>query len=66
MATIAFTSTDMAQFVADIPRTGATVNGTTVTLDETALAVLADQPDDADGHYDGTYIWVGGTEYPVR
>jgi hypothetical protein len=36
-----------------------------VTLDQAALDVLAEQPDDCDGHFDGTYVWVGGSEYPV-
>ena len=42
-----------------------TVNGRTVTLDADALNTLADLDDEHDGHFDGTYVWVGGTEYVV-
>jgi hypothetical protein len=40
-------------------------DGATVTLTDEALSVLADLDDEHDGHYDGTHVWVGGTEYPV-
>ena len=44
-----------------------TVDGSKVTLRRPALDLLAEHcgPDD-DGHYDGTYVWMGGSEYEVR
>lgn len=41
------------------------VEGDDVTLDSDGLAVLAELPEDRDGHYDGELVWIGGTERPV-
>ena len=69
-ATITFDSNDQAQFIADMPQLAAnghvvTVDGHTVTIDDEALAVLADIDPEHDGHYDGTHVWIGGSEYRV-
>lgn len=61
-ATATFRSADMASFIAALAGEAA---GSSVNLSDNDLAVLGDLPKDNDGHYDGTYIWVGGTEYPV-
>lgn len=66
MPTITFASPDQAQFVADIVPGLADVDGATSALTDEALARLAQQPEDYDGHYDGRYIWVGGSEYEVK
>lgn len=42
-----------------------TATGSVVELTDDTLAVLADLSEDTDGHYDGTYIWAGGSEYAV-
>lgn len=60
---VTFPSIDMAELVADI---AGTRDGCTVHLDTNALETLAAQPEDCDGHYDGRYVWVGGTEYEVE
>jgi hypothetical protein len=39
--------------------------GSAVELTNDALERLADLDEDSDGHFDGTHIWVGGTEYAV-
>ena len=69
-ATVTLANEEMAEFLRDMPQLAG--NGHTVTLDDDtatlttdALATLADLPEDNDGHYDGTYIWIGGTEYRV-
>jgi hypothetical protein len=36
-----------------------------VTMSNSALKTLATLPEDHDGHFDGTNIWIGGSEYPV-
>lgn len=36
-----------------------------VYLTDTALDALAALDDEHDGHFDGTYVWVGGSEYAV-
>ena len=68
MATITFPTKAKAKFIVEMPQlNGQRVSraGTTVYLNTTALAVLAEQPEDHDGHFDGTYVWIGGSEYPV-
>lgn len=69
MLTATFDSPEMAQFVADIIRPYGVkqpkVNGSTMTIDDQAIEILADIDDQTDGHYDGEAIWIGGTEYPV-
>lgn len=61
---VTFPTTDMAAFLAtDI---AGTRDGSTVHLTAAQLAILAELPDDGDGHYDGTHIWIGGSEYAVR
>lgn len=40
--------------------------GTAVELTADALEILADLPEDNDGHFDGGAIYIGGTAYPVR
>lgn len=58
---------DARSLAALIGQNGASAafNGRTVTVDAAALAVLADLDAEHDGHFDGTYIWVGGSEYRV-
>jgi hypothetical protein len=67
MATVKLTEAQ-AQYIADTLAPNATVeiDGGTVTLGTQALDLLAALDDGADGHYDGTYIWIGGSEYRVR
>lgn len=69
MQTVTFRDAEMAQFVADQIRPYGVlqpaIDGATLTIDDDALSILADLDGDADGHYDGTHIWVGGTEYAV-
>lgn len=67
-ATITFTTTDQARYLADMPQLAANghhvnVDGTTATLTTDALDVLAGLDPEVDGHYDGTYVWIGGSEY---
>jgi hypothetical protein len=66
MATITFPSLDHVSYlrttIAGHAGT-ATVDDHTVTLDQDALDTLAELPDDADGHYDGRDVWIGGTPY---
>jgi antitoxin (DNA-binding transcriptional repressor) of toxin-antitoxin stability system len=68
--TVTFASPEQAHFLADMPelvgnghRVG--VDGATVVLSRAALAVLAEQPDDRDGHFDGRHVWIGGSEYVI-
>lgn len=42
------------------------IDGRTVTLTADALDVLAEFDEEWDGHYDGTHVWIGGTEYLVE
>lgn len=43
-----------------------TAEGSTVTLRKSALDLLAEHcTTEDDGHYDGTHIWMGGSEYEV-
>lgn len=37
----------------------------TVALSSRALEAMADVPDNIDGHFDGTHVWIGGTPYVV-
>lgn len=69
--TITLGSAAQADFLAQMPQLVANghrveVDGSTVALTSDALEVLADQDDDEDGHYDGTHVWIGGTEYRVE
>lgn len=47
-------------------------DGATVTMSAAALDYLAEEvsagriTDEHDGYYDGTYVWIGGTEYLVE
>lgn len=41
------------------------VVGGTVVLSAAALLELSALDEHVDGHYDGTHIWIGGTEYAV-
>lgn len=71
MATITFATAEQAAFIAEMPELAGNghpvvVMGVTAALDAEALAVLAELPDDNDGHYDGTHVWVGGSEYAVN
>lgn len=70
-ALVTFQSADQARFIADAPVLASNghrvdVDDTTVILTDSALAVLAEQLDGWDGHYDGTHIWIGGHGFPVR
>jgi hypothetical protein len=70
MFTVTFASVEQAQFVAEIIRPFGVpqprVDGPTLTISAEALEILAEINSEADGHYDGTHIWVGGTEYLVN
>jgi hypothetical protein len=37
----------------------------TMVFDNAVAGVLRDLPEDDDGHFDGTHIWIGGSEYEV-
>jgi hypothetical protein len=37
-----------------------------VMVSEAVLNILRELPADADGHYDGRFVWIGGSEYPVQ
>lgn len=63
-STVTLASTDDAQSLAQLVA-GATTDGATVALSADALDTLAALDDEHDGHFDGTYIWIGGSEYPV-
>jgi hypothetical protein len=60
-----------AQQLADMPQLAG--NGHRVDVDERgiatltgdALAVLAELPEDVDGHFDGVSIWIGGYDYEI-
>lgn len=69
--TVTFSSREQAAFIAEMPQLAGNghrlhVNDATVALTPGALDVLADLDDDNDGHFDGTHVWVGGTEYLVQ
>lgn len=69
-ATITGLSTDQAHYIvdsidADAARVSA-VGEDEVTISREGLDELAALPEDADGHFDGQYVWIGGTEYTVR
>lgn len=68
--TVDLGTAEHAQFLANMPQLAGNghrvnVEGTTAALTTDALDVLADLPEDCDGHYDGTHIWIGGSEYTV-
>lgn len=70
-ATITLTSTEQAAWIAQLPELAGNghrvdVDGNTVTLSADALDVLARLDEHADGHFDGQYVWIGGTEYQVE
>lgn len=48
-----------------IGRKGGEITDAGITVDGDDLAALATLGDDCDGHYDGTHVWIGGTEYDV-
>ncbi len=63
-------SAERAQWLVSMPELAGnghrlTTVGTAVELTDDALDVLADLNEDNDGHFDGTHIWIGGTEYAV-
>ncbi len=67
---IVFGIPEQATFIAEMPQLAGNgyrvaVIGTTAVLTAAALDVLADLPDDNDGHYDGSHVWIGGSKYPV-
>jgi DNA-binding phage protein len=71
--TVALRDAEMARYLAGMPQIDPAfggprvdVEGATVTLNTEALDLLADLDEDIDGHYDGTHIWIGGTEYRVE
>jgi phage terminase small subunit len=69
--TITFSTPGQAQHFARLPELAgnghdAEVDGVTAALDTAALAVLADFDEHDDFHFDGTHVWVGGTEYRVE
>lgn len=69
MFIVNFDSTEQAEFIAEIinpfgvsrPR----VDGSILRLCAEALEILAEIDETQDGHYDGTHIWISGTEYHV-
>ena len=69
--TVTFGRPEQAEWLAQLPELVGNghrveVDGATATLSTDALAVLADLDEHDDGHYDGTHVWVGGTEYRVE
>lgn len=75
-ATITLTSGEQAYYLAQtiVTATGSGVatsktrrDGTRdVMLSKAALEALAELDEHSDGHFDGQYVWIGGTEYQVR
>lgn len=67
--TVAFDSPEMARFVAGLIRPYGVaqpkLDGSDLTLSSDALEILGEISPMADGHYDGTSVWVGGTGYAV-
>lgn len=67
IATIHDLPADVAQFLAEAA--GVSVDHDpatrTATIPVTAINRLADLSSDRDGHYDGQYVWIGGSEYAV-
>lgn len=37
-----------------------------ITISPEGLTALAALAEDVDGHFDGRYVWIGGSEYTVR
>jgi hypothetical protein len=66
-ATITGLSTDQARYILDTV-TGAPAYrvGNEVTVSPEGLDELAALDEHSDGHFDGQYVWIGGTEYAVR
>jgi hypothetical protein len=65
---ITFDTKDRANYLAKIPQLISNghrvqVDGYTATFDSIALTVLAEMSDGADGYYDGSKVWIGGTGY---
>jgi hypothetical protein len=60
-------STDRALWLSELRANGhrLAVVGNAVELTDEALAVLAGLRTIDDGHFDGTYIWIGGSEFAV-
>lgn len=70
MHTVKLSTIAHAEYLRDCPELAGNghvvdIDGTEAALSSDALEVLADFPGDADGHYDGQYIWIGGSEYEV-
>lgn len=69
-ATVTLDSPEQATFLANMPQLAGNwqivrTEGSAVTFDTSALEILAGLDEDNDGHYDGTHIWIGGSEYRV-
>lgn len=69
---VRLSSTDQVDYLASMPqltanghRAEAIANTVFVALSRDALDVLGDLEADHDGYYDGTHIWIGGTQYAV-
>jgi hypothetical protein len=66
-ATIIGLSTEQARYILDsITGAAAYRSGSEVHLGAEALDQLAALAEDADGHFDGRYVWIGGSEYRVE
>jgi hypothetical protein len=69
-ATITGLTTEQAYYIVDsINPDAAHVSGVgedEVTISPEGLGELGALDEHADGHFDGRYVWIGGTEYTVR
>ena len=69
MFTVTLPTSEMAKLVSDIIRPYGVrlprVDGVSLSIDAEALEILAEIDETQDGHYDGTHIWISGTEYHV-
>lgn len=72
-ATITGLSTEQAYYIVDTLTDGAIksarVSGAgedEVTISREGLDELAALDEHSDGHFDGRYVWIGGSEYTVR
>lgn len=72
-ATITGLSTEQAYYIADSVSLDGIGRGRVsgvgedeVTISPEGLAKLAALDEYADGHFDGRYVWIGGSEYTVR
>jgi hypothetical protein len=67
---MAHTITGQADYIAASVTRGVIIDideaGAEVTVSSECLDELAALPSDADGHFDGRHVWIGGTEYEVR